>query len=68
MNEFAETLGKSLGRPSLLRLPAFILKIVMGESSELVLASQRVLPTAAGHLGYKFKFETLPDALKNILS
>lgn len=68
MDEFADSLGKSLGRPSFFRLPAFILKIILGESSELVLASQRVYPTAAGHLGYKFKFETLSDALKNILN
>ena len=68
MNEFAETLGKTLGRPSFFRLPAFILKIILGESSVLVLESQRVNPTAAEQLGYKFKFETLSDALKNILS
>ncbi len=68
MNEFAETLGKMLGRPSFFRLPAFVLKIILGESSVLVLESQRVNSTAAEHLDYKFKFKTLSDALKNLLS
>ncbi len=42
--EFTETLARRLNRPAWLPIPAVFLKYGLGERSELLLSSQRVLP------------------------
>ncbi|CAN5445587.1 TIGR01777 family oxidoreductase [soil metagenome] len=44
MRQFADTLGKVLGRPSFFRVPDFAARIVVGRGAEVVLTGQRVLP------------------------
>jgi uncharacterized protein (TIGR01777 family) len=45
--EFTKTLGRVLGRPTFLpAVPPFALKLLLGEFSQVLLASQRVLPRA----------------------
>ncbi|MGQ9644178.1 MAG: TIGR01777 family oxidoreductase, partial [Ignavibacterium sp.] len=68
MKEFAKTLGKVLHRPSLLPVPEFALKIAIGEAGKVVLMSQRVKVDKLLDSGYKFKFENLEEALRNLLS
>jgi uncharacterized protein (TIGR01777 family) len=41
---FAKSLGKALGRPAFLKIPAFVLKLIMGELGGVVLGSQRCVP------------------------
>jgi len=66
--EFARTIGAALGRPSLLPAPAFALRLALGEMGDaLVLSGQRVVPARALSLGFRFKFEKLADALKDVL-
>lgn len=67
MKDFAKTLGKVLKRPSLFSVPKFVLKIVVGEAAEVVTASQRVEVKKLLRSGYKFKFENLEDALRDLL-
>lgn len=67
MKEFAKTLGKVLHRPSLFPVPEFALKIAIGEAGEVVLMSQRVKVDKLLDSGYKFKFENLEEALRNLL-
>jgi uncharacterized protein (TIGR01777 family) len=67
MNEFAKKIGIILGRPSFFKVPEFVIKFILGESAEMVLASQRVFPSAAEHLGYRHKFAYLDEALTDIL-
>lgn len=67
MKEFAKTLGKVLKRPSLFSVPKFVLKIVVGEAAEVVTASQRVDVKKLFKSGYKFKFDNLEDALRDLL-
>ncbi|UCG87197.1 MAG: TIGR01777 family oxidoreductase [Gemmatimonadota bacterium] len=67
VNEFAEALGGGLRRPSLLRAPAAMLKLALGESATALLASQRVLPTQALRAGYSFAFRSLYQALDDLL-
>lgn len=67
MKEFARTLGKVLHRPSLLPVPEFALKIAIGEAGKVVLMSQRVEVKKILDSGYKFKFEKLEEALRNLL-
>jgi len=67
MKEFAQTLARVLHRPSLFPVPKFILRLVVGEASEVVLASQRIDVKKLVESGYKFKFEILEDALRDLL-
>ena len=67
MNEFAATLGEVMKRPSLFRVPAFVLKLVLGEASVEVLTGARVEPKKTIELGYKFEYEKLKDALKDLI-
>ena len=65
--EFSKTLGKVLGRPALFPIPKFALKIVSGELGEYVSDSQRVSVDKILNSGYKFKFENLEEALRDLL-
>ena len=42
--EFARKLGAALGRPSLLPVPALVLRLLLGELADVVLSSQRAVP------------------------
>jgi uncharacterized protein (TIGR01777 family) len=66
--EFTERLGMALHRPAILPVPVFALKLAFGEMSEMVLASQRVLPTVAKSAGFRFQFPELQAALEEILA
>ena len=65
--EFSKTLARTLGQPAFFRAPAFALKAALGEMSSLVLEGQRVLPRASLSSGFRFRFETLEPALRDIL-
>ncbi|XP_038887742.1 epimerase family protein SDR39U1 homolog, chloroplastic isoform X2 [Benincasa hispida] len=66
--ELCERLGAAMGRPSWLPVPEFALKAVLGEGASVVLEGQRVLPTRAKELGFSYKYPSVKDALKAILS
>jgi uncharacterized protein (TIGR01777 family) len=66
--EFTRTLGRVLGRPTLVPLPAFAARLALGEmADELLLASQRVVPARLQASGYRFRYPTLDDALRAVL-
>jgi NAD dependent epimerase/dehydratase family enzyme len=64
---FTRELAAALGRPALFPAPAFALKLMLGEMSEILLGSQRVLPKAAEAAGFRFAFPELAPALRSIL-
>jgi uncharacterized protein (TIGR01777 family) len=64
--EFTETLAHVLHRPLLLpKLPAFSLKLALGEMSEIVLASQRVSAEKVLAQGFRFEYPELQEALES---
>jgi len=67
MKDFAKTLGKVLKRPSLFPVPKFIMKIAAGEVAEYAVMSQRTSVDKILNAGYRFKFENLEEALKDLL-
>ncbi len=67
MNEFCKTLGEIMHRPSIFKVPAFIIKILFGEAADVLLNGAQVIPERTIKAGYKFKFETAEEALKNLL-
>ena len=63
--EFTRTLGKVLGRPTLVPLPAFAVKLLLGEmGDELLLAGQKVLPRKLLAAGFHFAHPDLESALR----
>lgn len=68
MGEFAKALGRVLHRPSLFPVPGFALRLVVGEASEAIMASTRIVPGKAIQTGYRFRFTDSKDALRDILS
>ena len=64
---FAHALGHALDRPAILRVPATVIRMLMGESSVLVLGGQRALPKRIEAAGFVFRWYDLDEALGNIL-
>jgi len=63
-----QALGRKLGRPVFLHMPAFALRLVFGEmADELLLGSQRVTPNALAESGFEFRYPTLDSALDALL-
>jgi uncharacterized protein (TIGR01777 family) len=60
-------MGKVMHRPTLLPVPAFALRAVLGELSNEVLASIRVVPTRLTEAGFTFADPTIDDALRAAL-
>ena len=66
--ELTRALGRVLWRPTLLPLPAFGVKLLMGEMGQaLLLASTRVEPRRLLATGYRFEFPELEGALRHVL-
>jgi uncharacterized protein (TIGR01777 family) len=65
--EFTATLGKALGKPSVLPIPGFALRAMIGEFAYALLYSQRVVPTAARAGGYTFRYTHLDNALRDLI-
>jgi NAD dependent epimerase/dehydratase family enzyme len=65
--EFARILGSVLKRPAIVPMPAFVMRLALGELADaLILGGQRVVPARAQALGYEFKYPTLEPALREI--
>ena len=67
MRKLSATIGEILSRPSFMRIPGFIIKTAMGESSQLILSSRNVEPAKAVQNGFRFKYENIYDALSESL-
>ena len=65
--QFSHALGQALNRPAFLRVPATAIRLLMGESSVLVLGGQRALPKRLEAAGFTFRWYDLDEALANIL-
>ncbi len=66
-SEFTALLAKQLRKPIWLPgVPVFVLRMILGEKSSLVLDSAKVSSDKIINAGFTFNFLTLADALKNI--
>jgi uncharacterized protein (TIGR01777 family) len=66
--EFVRTLGRVLERPALLPLPAFIVRLLLGQmGEELLLAGRRVVPRKALDGAYRFQYPYLEPALREAI-
>jgi hypothetical protein len=67
MKEFSAILGRVLNRPSWAPVPEFVLKLILGDMSEMVLTGQRVLPGKLLDSGFRFQFDNLEEAFRELL-
>lgn len=65
--ELTRELARALHRPALFVTPSFLLKLALGERSDLLLGGQKVLPKALLATGFQFEFPDLPAALADLL-
>ena len=67
--EFTRSLGRALHRPTLLRVPAFALRLAFGEMAEAtILQSERVLPARLRAARFEFEYPELDAALCAMLT
>ncbi|MFT5207394.1 MAG: hypothetical protein ACI9CF_001146 [Candidatus Omnitrophota bacterium] len=68
MQDFCNTLGEAMHKPSWLPVPSFVLKLLMGEMANVVLDSQRLKPKRLLDEGYVFTYDSLKPALNAIIN
>jgi len=62
--EFAKTVGKIMNRPSFFPVPAFAIKLFMGEMGKAMTFSQKAMPEKLIQHGFKFKYPHIQEALE----
>lgn len=65
--EFTRALARVLGKPALLPVPSFALRLMFGEGASVLLESQKVLPKKAQEKGFRFAHPEIEEALAHIL-
>jgi len=68
MRDFGRTLARVLRRPNLFPAPAFLLRLALGEVSDVVTKGQRAVPKKALERGFAFRYPDLEPALRDLLS
>ena len=65
--DFSKALGRALGRPAVLPVPAFAIRALYGEMAEIVTEGQRAVPARTLEFGYSFAKPELGPALSSAL-
>lgn len=65
--EFTKTLGRILRRPTFLRRPSFLVKLLKGEMAEVELISVRMDSSRLVSTGFRFNDPELEGALRSVL-
>jgi uncharacterized protein (TIGR01777 family) len=60
---FTKSLGRVLHRPVFWIIPAFALRIILGEFAKAVLASTRAVPVKLKSIGFTFTYSTIDEAV-----
>lgn len=64
---FSKALARALHRPAIFRVPCFVLKLAMGETSQLLCQGQSVVPERLSAAGFQFEFDDIDSAFAEIL-
>jgi uncharacterized protein (TIGR01777 family) len=65
--ELTLALGRVLGRPTFMTVPAFMVRLTLGEFGDVLLSGQKVLPQRLREAGFQFRFPDLDQALRDLL-
>lgn len=60
-------MGEILHRPTFFSVPAFVIKLIFGEGSTVLLDSKDVYPKKLLDSGFEFRFEKFEDALRDVI-
>ena len=64
--QLARALGRALRRPSVVPVPGFALRLVVGEFADSLLTGQRAIPARAQKEGYHFRYPEIELAFRGI--
>ena len=67
-NTFTKAFARALKRPAFFPMPAFVLKLMLGEAAQLLIDGQKVVPKKLLESGFEFEFKTIDKALGDIVS
>ncbi|MCX7879077.1 MAG: TIGR01777 family oxidoreductase [Ignavibacteria bacterium] len=65
--ELTNSIGKILNKPFKLSIPDYLIKILFGEQSSFILASQKVIPRRLIQENFTFIYDTIEKAMKNLI-
>jgi len=63
---FSHALGRALHRPSFMRAPSFVLRLMLGELADSILTGQRAIPAKALAHGHHFRYPEIEIAFRGI--
>jgi uncharacterized protein (TIGR01777 family) len=66
--DFAKLLGRVLGRPAFLPVPALALELLYGRMAEIITTGARAVPAKPLVLGYEFRHPELEQALRSAIA
>jgi uncharacterized protein (TIGR01777 family) len=66
--DFYRTMARVMKRPYWFPVPAFLMRLVLGEMSVLVLEGRFSKPAKLLGMGFRFKYPELDDALRDLLA
>jgi uncharacterized protein (TIGR01777 family) len=64
---FTKALGKAVRKPAIFPVPSFMLKLIMGEMSTIVLDSQKLIPKRLIDDGFQFNHPEIEEALIDLV-
>lgn len=64
---FVRSMARVLHRPAVLPVPAWLVRLALGEEATLILGSRRIAPAGALQAGYVFRHPTVDGALDDVL-
>lgn len=62
--DFAKAIGRVLNRPSLIPVPAFAMRLALGEVADIVLEGRRAVPQRLQEMGFTFRYPQAEAALR----
>jgi len=66
--DLTKTLAKFLHRPAVLPIPVWLLWLIFGEGAAAISSGQNVIPARLLMAGFRFRFETIEQALRDVVS
>ena len=65
-NVLTKTIGKVYNRPTMFKVPAIVLRIVLGEAASMIVDSTRMEPKNIQEANFKFEYELIEEAIINL--
>ncbi|WP_028612157.1 TIGR01777 family oxidoreductase [Paenibacillus harenae] len=66
-DKFGRAIGKAMERPHYLPVPAFMMRLALGEMASLLLDSQQAIPRKALDCGFTFLYPTIDVAMQDLI-